>query len=434
MAIDWKHSAQRRLVILLAGAAAIILTLGISLRSPEEAVGPPASETETVQLQERIVRSALRQPTEFLQRLALRQSVSLAYSPDLDSTVVVLDQEGWAVASAARVPAHRETILRRQDGTALQARMEAADPLHGVYLLRIPGGEAIPPIAPDEDVRRLKAGEQLLVVGLDSQVRLSLVSGQLSRPLRTDDPILPFSGTLPEHSLGSVFLTLDESAVGLRVRERGGLRARSWNFVASIIAQLRRNGMHPHPYLGVRVHDLSELERQELGLPPGVVVSGVAAHSPAALRGVRPGDLLLRMNEVPVATANDFRAMVNRLPVGSLALLTLWRDGPEHSVEVQVETVEVMRRRAAGAKLLAGWGTYLVPAEDSLQVKEVEPWSQGARAGLEPGDLLRRVDGRSFSSVSALERHLQGRGSPAVAEIVRAGELRLLRLPPLGAR
>lgn len=335
------------------------------------------------------------------------------------------------MASAARLPAERNVVLYRRDLPALSARIVSGDVLHGLYLLKLEGSEGSLPVMPDNNPARLIPGNQLLAVGLDNAIELFLVGGHLTRPLRPGDATVSFSGNLPSESLGALFLTLDETVVGFRLRDREGVRTRTWDYVSDIVEQLRRNGTHDHPGLGLQAHDLSGLERAQLDLPPlGVVIGRVVTASPAEREGVRAGDLLLRLNGEGLRTTEEFYRRVDGLQIGSTATLLIWRGGREQEVSLQVETVEEMSRRAAGAEVLSGWGMYLARSGSSFRVVEVEPWSRAARGGLQAGDLVASVDGYRFSSVARLGRYLSTRQEPAMGRIVRGDEIRMLRLPP----
>ncbi len=236
---------------------------------------------------------------------------------------------------------------------------------------------------------------------------------------------------MPSESLGALFLTLDETVVGFRVRDREGVRTRTWAYVSDIVEQLRRNGTHEHPGLGLQAHDLSGLERAQLDLPPlGVVIGQVVTASRAEREGVRPGDLLLKLNGNELRTTEEFYRRVDGLQIGSTATLLIWRGGSEQEVSLQVESVEEMSRRAAGAEVLSGWGMYLARSGSDFRVVEVEPWSRAARGGLQAGDLVASVDGYRFRSVTRLGRYLSTRQEPAMGRIVRGDEVRMLRLPP----
>ena len=59
---------------------------------------------------------------------------------------------------------------------------------------------------------------------------------------------------------------------------------------------------------------LTDGDRASLGIPSdvkGAVVAAVAPDSPAAEKGFRPGDVITRVNQQPVANAADAAAALN---------------------------------------------------------------------------------------------------------------------------
>lgn len=77
MAIEWKKPIEPRLIYLLAAASVVVLVLGIIFRPRERPAVPAASETQTAQLQQRILRSAV-ETTRQLSAASGRQAPSLA--------------------------------------------------------------------------------------------------------------------------------------------------------------------------------------------------------------------------------------------------------------------------------------------------------------------------------------------------------------------
>jgi Do/DeqQ family serine protease len=66
---------------------------------------------------------------------------------------------------------------------------------------------------------------------------------------------------------------------------------------------------------GAKVANLSPAVAQELGLPSereGVVVTGLARGSPAALNGIRPGDVLREVNGVEIARTSDLQEVTSQ--------------------------------------------------------------------------------------------------------------------------
>jgi serine protease Do len=79
---------------------------------------------------------------------------------------------------------------------------------------------------------------------------------------------------------------------------------------------------------GMRVQELDAAVRSQLRLPPamqGVVITGLAPRSPAAVAGLRPGDVILEVNRNPTPSVSRFQQLTQKL--GERALLLVYREG-----------------------------------------------------------------------------------------------------------
>jgi serine protease Do len=82
--------------------------------------------------------------------------------------------------------------------------------------------------------------------------------------------------------------------------------------------------------LGLSLRPLADGERNALGLPSdvnGVVVADVAPGSPAAEKGIRPGDVITRVNQKPVSSVGDAVAALNAVREAQETALLLVRRG-----------------------------------------------------------------------------------------------------------
>jgi len=89
--------------------------------------------------------------------------------------------------------------------------------------------------------------------------------------------------------------------------------------------------------LGMSVEDIDASTRSELGLKAGegVVVSGING-SAAASAGLRPGDVILMVNQKRVGSSAAFQAAVKGLKPGDTAMLLVRRDDSTRFVGVTV--------------------------------------------------------------------------------------------------
>ncbi len=126
----------------------------------------------------------------------------------------------------------------------------------------------------------------------------------------------------------------------------------------------------------------------------GILVTAVTSNSPVAQAGLRPGDLVLELNNQPVPSTKAFQRQVNQCGAGASLRLRYFRDG-----EVTTTTV------VAGKETYQRWHTFQVGLPWS---GFVDPWpnpefslivagyhARGARLDLESPEsrFLRKYQG-----------------------------------------
>jgi serine protease Do len=82
--------------------------------------------------------------------------------------------------------------------------------------------------------------------------------------------------------------------------------------------------------LGMRLEKLDPQLRQRLGLPSGangVVIGSIAEDSPVRSAGLRPGDVIVSVNQKPVASPQEAAAALKRAAASGNVLLLLNRNG-----------------------------------------------------------------------------------------------------------
>jgi len=137
------------------------------------------------------------------------------------------------------------------------------------------------------------------------------------------------------------------------------------NLARWIMGQLLTNGRVNRGALGVKLHpDFEARDALALGLdrPRGAWIETVDPQSPAAIGGVRVGDVLVKFNGVDVSDLNHLINLVSMAPIGQPAEVILWRDRREYAVKVTVadkERIIVQNARSARgpAAAIPGGGT-----------------------------------------------------------------------------
>jgi serine protease Do len=228
------------------------------------------------------------------------------------------------------------------------------------------------------------------------------------------------------------------------------------NTVKTIVAQLKQYGHVRRGWIGANVQDLSGDLAEGLGLASarGALVGHVAGAGPAAVGGLQPGDVVLRIDARDVVDSRTMQQIVVEAPVGRLLSLDVVRKGQALNAKVRVgrrqegESVAASVRnapqRSAGLSGL-GLGTStlttdlrakfrIAPGVEGIAVTAVRTGLAAAESGIEVGDIVVEAGQENVRSVQQLATKITaaekaGRGV-VVLTLNRGGELqfRALRL------
>ncbi|HET6883377.1 MAG TPA: PDZ domain-containing protein [Pirellulales bacterium] len=139
--------------------------------------------------------------------------------------------------------------------------------------------------------------------------------------------------------------------------------------------------------------------------PSGVEIAGVMPNSPAADAGLRPGDLVFAIDDVPVRTSRDVINVVARHEPDDKVLLKVDRKGLRGALHaILADQLDVARRAALGV-------TFSKSAHGGVRILRVVSGSPADKAGLKIGDRILAIDDQPVTSYGEVVR-LVGESQP----------------------
>ena len=156
------------------------------------------------------------------------------------------------------------------------------------------------------------------------------------------------------------------------------------------------------------------------------VTDYISPGSAVAKTGIRSGDTIVRFDNIENPTWDD---------VYNHCLLNLNQTVPFSFLQdgTRVDTSFFVASKAATPDEFSPDTLGFVPRMQPTPVKvsSLMPDSPAARAGLQPGDQIERIDAVDLHSVYTLLAYMQDRkGAPAVIEVLRQGQTMLLNITP----
>ncbi|MBJ9941111.1 trypsin-like peptidase domain-containing protein [Burkholderia multivorans] len=254
----------------------------------------------------------------------------------------IVSPDGAILTSAHVIGDATDATVRLANGREFRATVVAVDPQSDVAVLRIDGARL--PYVPIVEATRVRAGEPVMTIGAPDGAGNTVTAGIVSATPRRlpDGSAFPFLQTdiavNPDNSGGPVFDRAG-NVVGIAMQVYTGAdRYASLTFAIPIAlgAKLRAQLQPPAQAargsganaLGLDVQDVGAGLAAALGLPraSGALVDGVEAGSPAAVAGVRAGDVIVQFGDRPVAGAVELNDLAATLAPGEQAPMRLIRN------------------------------------------------------------------------------------------------------------
>ena len=188
-------------------------------------------------------------------------------------------------------------------------------------------------------------------------------SGNLSRVVVSADVSREWTGAVAANELGEVVGIVSQSRVG----ETHLVPMATVRNACERVLKLR--GSAPQPWLGARAEAAlqfsldawvgfgwaPEVARPLIEKRQGVFLTSVAPGTPAALAGLKPGDLISGVGARAVRGAEDLSMTLKEAAVGSTLDLTVWRAFEPSPVKVTVELKGVRNPALATAVAEERW-------------------------------------------------------------------------------
>ena len=267
---------------------------------------------------------------------------------------VVITPDGFLLTSA-HVVARSDGRGRASfaDGRDLELEVVGADPLSDLAVLRAAGGALTPAELGDAD--GLRVGQLVVAIGNPHGFAGSVTAGVVSAlgrslptrsgaNVRVVDNVIQTDAALNPGNSGGALADGRGRVVGINTAVAGiglGLAVPINEATRRIVAELMSEGRFRRAYLGIggQQRPLPPRFAHELGRASCVEVAQVVEGAPAARAGLRPGDLIVAVDGVPVETMSDLQRLMVSERIGASAAFTIARgDG---LVDVAVVPLEL---------------------------------------------------------------------------------------------
>ncbi|WED44091.1 Do family serine endopeptidase [Legionella cardiaca] len=210
------------------------------------------------------------------------------------------------------------------------------------------------------------------------------------------------------------------------------------NMAKDVAQQLIKFGSIHRGLMGIFVQHLTPELALAMGYPEdfqGAIIAQVNQDSPAEKAGLKPGDIITKINDTKITQATQVKSTIGLLRVGTEAKITIQRDGKEMTLSAVVTDIKRHEQKLQASNPFL-YGLALKNFEQDsplhghvvgIQVTGASENSAGWRAGLRPGDIIIAANKQATPSVRALQTIAQQQNKQLLVQVLRGpGALYLL--------
>ena len=350
----------------------------------------------------------------------------------------IISSDGYILTNDHVIKGSNGVVVTLDNGKEYKAKVIGRDAPTDIALLKINATGLKPLVIGDSN--KLKKGQWVLAIGSPFGLDSTVTAGIVSAINRNTGDYLPFIQTdvaVNPGNSGGPLLNLEGHVVGINsqiISRSGGFMGISLSIpideVMRVVDQLKAHGKVIRGRIGVEITGVRSDVAKALGLGEsrGALVSSVAPKGPAAKAGIRAGDVITRYNGQNVEHAWELPRLVGQTKPGTEAKVEVWRKGKALDLTVKIaelnfsssgEPGEMPQQAVTTDRLGLSVGPLPPDANVTQGVVVKKAKGLAADAGIQPGDVIERVDDADVTSPAQFAQIISGIGkSQSVALLV----------------
>lgn len=237
-------------------------------------------------------------------------------------------------------------------GRSLPATLLGRDPLNDLAVLKVDAKDL--PVATIGSSEKMKVGDDVIAIGnaLALEGGLSVTRGIVSGLNRTIDTevqtelqgVIQTDAAINRGNSGGPLVNSQGQVIGINTAIADPTYAQNIGFAIAIdrakpiIEDLRQGRDHKLAFLGIGAQDVNERVARELNLKvnEGALVVEIQSGSPAAKSDLSLDDVIVKIDNADVKSANDMVAAIRSHKPGDKVTLTFNRAGKELTTKVSL--------------------------------------------------------------------------------------------------
>ncbi len=263
---------------------------------------------------------------------------------------VIVNKNGYIITNHHVIENASEIRVVLRDGRSMAARVVGTDPETDLAVLQASGEDF--PVAQLGRSEDLQIGDVVLAIGngfgLGQTVTMGIVSalGRQSLGLTNYDNFIQTDAAINPGNSGGALINPYGDVIGINTAiytKSGGSEGVGFAIPAQLVnkvfEQIRDKGRVVRGWIGVTTTQAVTPELAKalgLGDAKGLLIAQILRNGPADKAGIKPGDVIQKVNGIEAKTARVMVDLVADIQPGEDVKIELTRDGDSQTVHVEV--------------------------------------------------------------------------------------------------
>ncbi len=260
---------------------------------------------------------------------------------------VIVSANGYILTNNHVVESADEIEVILNDSRRAPAQVIGTDPDSDLAVLKIELNRLPVMVLGNSD--SLQVGDQVLAIGNPFGVGQTVTSGIVSAlgrnqlGINTFENFIQTDAAINPGNSGGALVDINGNLLGINTAiysRSGGSMGIGFAIPVStakmVLEGIVKDGQVTRGWIGVEPNELTPELAQTFGVAAqqGVIITGVLQNGPAVLAGMKPGDVVTKIGDMPVHNVAELLSQVAALKPGTTAIFEVQRTNGKSSVQV----------------------------------------------------------------------------------------------------
>jgi serine protease Do len=355
---------------------------------------------------------------------------------------VIVATNGYILTNNHVVDGATDIKVSLRDKREFTAKVVGRDPKTDIAVLKVDADHLA--AIPLGDSSKVQVGDLAFAIGdpfgVGQTVTMGIVSatGRANLGIEDYEDFIQTDAAINPGNSGGALIDGKGELIGINtaiLSHSGGNQGVGFaipvNLAKRVMDQIVDHGHVVRGFLGATIQDVTPTMAKALGVndAEGVLIGDVTAKGPAAQAGLKPGDVVIKMNGQSVADSAALRLQVSQTDPGTTVPLTVRRGNSTLDLNVKLGELPADHEKTAEdrSNLQSLQGLQVEPLTPAVRqqlhlgqeshgvvISQVDPNGAAAAAGIREGDVVEEVNHQPITRVSEFEQAMQSASGQAI--------------------